>query len=268
MSDQPDSNLRSKYEANSSRAEWFARLILVGLAVEIVEVFVLKRPFWEAAFTIAATTLILVGVWGEIIFEKRAREAGDGIVAEANARVAEAELRTEQLRASVAHNETPRGRADTKIFLRELCESPPAVVSVIYDGNIVDGFSLAITLRILLDQAGWHIDPPTGLGVMSLSSVAVETAADLPVLYGVPGRGSPYGIAVVAKRGPRDNDMTDPVNAVAQAIFRSGADTQVHWGVDDSLPDNFIKLIVGHKARAIPMAASSTQQSAAAPKRE
>jgi hypothetical protein len=87
-----DSELRSRYEKYSAWAERLALLILVGLAVEIADVFILKKPWLEGIFTIAATTLIFAGVWGELLFEKRAKEAGDRLVAKANARAAEAQL--------------------------------------------------------------------------------------------------------------------------------------------------------------------------------
>jgi hypothetical protein len=90
MAETPKPDLKSKYEFNSSLAEWLARLILVGLAVEIAAVFILGKSKLEGSLTISSTILILVGVWGELIFEKRAREAGDGMIAEANARAAEA----------------------------------------------------------------------------------------------------------------------------------------------------------------------------------
>jgi len=99
MPEKQKSDLKSRYESNSLLAERFALLVLAGLAVEIIEVFGLRRPFWEAVFSITATALILIGVWGEIIFEKRAKEAGDGIVAEANKQAEEAQLATEKLRA-------------------------------------------------------------------------------------------------------------------------------------------------------------------------
>ena len=102
-----------------------------------------------------------------------------------------------------------------------------------------------------MQQAGWTVVPQSGLGVTSLTSVAVENANGLPVLLGVVGRSSPYGISVIANRGPRENDPSDPINMVGQAISRSKADNQMGWGVDSSLPDNFIKLVIGRKARAI-----------------
>jgi hypothetical protein len=70
-----------------------AWLILVGLAVEVIAVFVLNKPKLEGAFTIGSAALIWIGVWGELHFEKRAKIAGDGIVAEANKSAREAEAR-------------------------------------------------------------------------------------------------------------------------------------------------------------------------------
>lgn len=88
-----NSELRSKYEKYSKAAERVAFLIIVGLAVEIAAVFILKKPACEAALTIAATSLIAIGVWGEVLLEKRAKEAADGIVALAQIEAIEATKR-------------------------------------------------------------------------------------------------------------------------------------------------------------------------------
>jgi hypothetical protein len=54
---------------------------------------------WYDGLTIVADSLIAIGVWGELWFAKRAREADDSRVAEANALAAKAQLETERLRA-------------------------------------------------------------------------------------------------------------------------------------------------------------------------
>jgi hypothetical protein len=102
-------SLREKYETNSRFAERFAYLILIGLAVDIAAALILGKEWLEAGLSISADFLIVIGVWGELHFEGGARTAGDGIVAEANARAAEANasaakarLETERLRAQVA----------------------------------------------------------------------------------------------------------------------------------------------------------------------
>ena len=95
-------DLQSKYEFNSRWADRIARLILLGLAVDILAAFILGKSAPEIALTIIANALILAGVWGELWFEKRAKAAGDGIVAEANARAAEADARAAEAHAELA----------------------------------------------------------------------------------------------------------------------------------------------------------------------
>jgi hypothetical protein len=95
-----DNDLKSISDFNSRLADRLALLILAGLTVDIAAVFVLGKSWLEYILTIGANALIFFGVWGELYFAKRAREADDGRVAEANARAAEAQLETERLRAA------------------------------------------------------------------------------------------------------------------------------------------------------------------------
>lgn len=101
-------DLRTVYEFNSIWAERIAYLILVGLSVEIVAALILQQPVWEASLSIFSSCLIACGVWGEIIFGKRAKQAGDGIVAIANARAAEADQKAEEARLELIRLTTPR----------------------------------------------------------------------------------------------------------------------------------------------------------------
>jgi len=211
--------------------QWAFLLVVVFLAIEFAALK-FGAPFKEKIERARETRLVELSAQ----------------TAEAQARQKEAEQRAEELRAAMAANEMPR-QPNGETFLKEMHGVSPGIVSVIYDASMADSFLLAISLRILMNQAGWHVVPDKGLGVTPLASVAVESTAGLPVPFGVPGRGSPYGIAVIANRGPRDNDATDPIYQLAQAILRSKADSQIGWGVDKALPDNFVKLVIGHKAR-------------------
>src|SRR5437867_543934 len=99
------SDLKSVSAFNSRWADRIALLILVGLGVDIGAVFVSDEA-WRKGLTIMADSLIVMGVWGELWFAKRAREADDGRVAEAekavagaNARAAEALLDLEKLKS-------------------------------------------------------------------------------------------------------------------------------------------------------------------------
>ena len=81
-------DLKSISDFNSTWADRVALLILGGLVVDIVEVFILGKVWPEWALTIAANSLIAIGVWGELRFAKRARDADDSRVAEALERAA------------------------------------------------------------------------------------------------------------------------------------------------------------------------------------
>jgi hypothetical protein len=115
-----DHNLESRYGISSLWAERFARLILAGLALEIVSVFALEKSLLEGSFTIASAALIWLGVWGELHFASRAKEAGDGIVARANERAAEANKVAEEERHARLKLEAqlrPRTLTDEQIAL-------------------------------------------------------------------------------------------------------------------------------------------------------
>jgi hypothetical protein len=64
-SDSEISQLKSQYDSYSLYAERIAYFILVGLIVEIVAVFLLKKPWYEAVLTISSTLFIFLGVWGK-----------------------------------------------------------------------------------------------------------------------------------------------------------------------------------------------------------
>lgn len=161
--------LRERYEKNSARAERLAWLIIVGLLVEIASVPALGRSWLEGALTIAADALIAIGVWGEIHFEKIAREAGDGIVAEANARASEAEARAAEsiAAASKASLELEKLRAkvgprviDRDKFLEAISAKPKASrVFIMYSQAAPDGWFVASQLKAFLTDAGWRVSP-------------------------------------------------------------------------------------------------------------
>jgi hypothetical protein len=124
---------RSPIQFNSTWAERIASLIIIGLAVEIAAVFIFGKSFWEGAVTILANVLIVAGVWGELIFERRAKTAADGIVAQANARAAEANARAATAQLELRRLSEPRKFDVTKF--KEIMDHPKAVrakVEVLY----------------------------------------------------------------------------------------------------------------------------------------
>jgi hypothetical protein len=156
MSNKGGRDLQSRYEFNSTLAERIALLIIVGLAVEIASVFIVGKPLlWEGVLTIFANVLIAAGVWGELRYSKRAKEAGDGIVAEANARASEAQLQLERLRAKLG----PR-KIDPDIFLKALDGRPKSPIEIMFPKEDGEAFMLAIQFRDLLRTAKWEASEP------------------------------------------------------------------------------------------------------------
>jgi hypothetical protein len=91
-------DLKSISDFNSAWADRLAYLILAGLLVDIADLFI-PEGWWKIVAAIGANLLIFGGVWGELWFAKRAREADDSRVAQANKQAAEAQRETEQIRA-------------------------------------------------------------------------------------------------------------------------------------------------------------------------
>src|ERR1700757_4039772 len=95
-------NPKSVSDFNSEWADRIALLILVGLLVDIAALFISDKSSWRTVLDIIGDILIIAGVWGELWFAKRAREADDGRVAEAERAVAAATERAAKLEKEAA----------------------------------------------------------------------------------------------------------------------------------------------------------------------
>jgi hypothetical protein len=159
----------SRYEKNSKLADRLARLILVGLAVEIGAVFVLSKPPLEGALTIVANVLIAAGVWGELIFSHRAKEASDGIVALAKLSAAEAHKRAADLekQASVAKLQLqllqtrvgPR-RVNDEELKKSLADVPEVPVEILFPEDDGEAWGLAWQITSVLVSIEWPVVGP------------------------------------------------------------------------------------------------------------
>jgi hypothetical protein len=117
------------YRINSGRSDLFGYVLLAGLALELISAFILEKSLFEKASAVVSDILIVAGVWGEIHFAKRARIAGDGLQAEANARVAEAYQKAETER-------TARVALEAKIAPRRLPMEDAAALAQELRGKI------------------------------------------------------------------------------------------------------------------------------------
>jgi len=222
-----DRELRSRYETFSTWAERVALLILVGLAVEIAAVFILEKPWLEAVLTISANMLIIMGVWGELSLEKRAKQAGDGLVAIANARAAEAQL-------ELAKITTPRFRRLTVEAVASIVEKIEQFRDTKFDvGHNPIGreqWDLAWQLEPIFPKAGWiFIDwiggktfsklnwtmTPHTYGVANVSNISIELTPEyreklLPAANALADALNGIGIAATVEANPISGASTTP----------------------------------------------------------
>jgi hypothetical protein len=240
-----ESGFKSVSDFNSKWADRIAYLILVGLLVDIGAVFVSDKS-WHDVLTIIADLLIIGGVWGELMFARRARTADDSRVAEAetavseaNVRVAEAELRLEELRKSAR----PRD-IDREIFNKELEGQPKSRVQIWYLPDISDGFWFASRLSGALIGAGWDVvEPPTPMPEM-------PPDPDNPISRFVPramvAGAQPSGVTVIARGAPQNLEKNPSHQALMFAIALASGFTS--WGSSNlSVPEGVLRVIIAAK---------------------
>lgn len=223
---------QSKYEFNSTWSERVASLIIVGLAVEIAAVFVFKKPFWETVATILANVLIVAGVWGELIFAKRAKAASDKIVAAAHTRAA---IAIEGAKRAFVATE-PR-TIDRDKFSETIRIGPPGKAEILYARQ--DGCMwLALNIHAALITAGWvsayrPLDEASG----DKAHLSAAMAA---------GGGVNGGITVLAKSPLNFVDLkNDPFAALHSALILAGISGSGLTCMEDKmLPEGLIRIIV------------------------
>jgi hypothetical protein len=162
-----NNDLKSISDFNSAWADRVAFLILVGLAVDIAAIFILGKTWPENGLTIAANSLIAIGVWGELWFAKRAREADDGRVAEATARAAEANARAAE--ASLALEQFKAARALSPEQQRRIADKLKQFAGTAFDAGIgpkgdPEPLYLIRDISAALVLAGWEFIAWTGGG--------------------------------------------------------------------------------------------------------
>jgi hypothetical protein len=188
-----NNDLKSISDFNSAWADRIALLILLGLSVDIAAVFV-SDDVWRKGFTIAADSLIAVGVWGELWFAKRAREADDGRVAEANASAARAQKEAAEARERTA--EIERVTAWRRIseeqhrhivnVIRPIAESLDLIIewqigdpeAFTYMQQIADVFASAGVKSIRGFQNSWLDRPVFGLFVTGSKEINLSFVTD------------------------------------------------------------------------------------------
>lgn len=234
------------YERNSKWAERLASLIIVGLAVEIAAVFMLHKPPLEAVLSIASTVLIIAGVWGELIFERCAKEAADGIVAQAKERVAESELRIAKLNKEAAElrKSASARHVDFQKFAKALEGEPKLPVEIWYSNAASDASMLATEINWALERAGWEFR--RAIPIPHAEPIASDRDPRWLLSDISAAGGSSSGISV-ARHGPVSTKDISPQMALLHAIAEGIGRTAHATGVE-TVPEGTLRIIIAPKA--------------------
>lgn len=236
-----------------------AVLILLGIVVVttlafLVSLFKLSlddADFWLkvisgvlAAFTFLAGAAALVT--GTVLGNRQAEKiAGlDKATAEAKQKQAEAELQLEKLRLG----QEPRAQRVTAGLRNALKGKPTGKAEVIYQENDAEVFEFAQALNMGLAASSWEVP----FEPRPLDDMVSESWKD-PRLVSILSRSmrvfaSPTGLTIVANSKmieAMDANKNTPATALQSALI--ALSFRVNTGVDDSLPDGFLRLVVMQK---------------------
>lgn len=149
LSDRP-----SEYKVNADRAEFFGYFLLAGLGLELLFALFVEKSWLEWASIVGPDAMIVIGVWGEIHFGRKARIAGDAAEAEAEARIKEATLETERLRSQFAWRQlTTKQSKSLAAALRE--ERFGGAVVIWYLGSDAESQNFVYQFATAFRNAGW-----------------------------------------------------------------------------------------------------------------
>jgi hypothetical protein len=147
----------------------------------------------NAALAFGALCVLLgtLGViWSGGVRERFSNERiaiNESQTATANARAAEAELKSEQLRRELGPRHLQR-----EIFLKEIAESPKARVEIMYLRDDPECFDLAQQVWRALEDASWDVIAPA-----PIPSNTIGAAASNPTAMAVDAQ--PAGVTVVVR---------------------------------------------------------------------
>jgi len=129
-------------------------------------------------------------------------------------------------------------------FIDTLKDKPKGEATIVYPREDGEAFGFALQLFASLRQAGWRVEvlEPIDLAKHSKFSSDDLSASRIPLV--IAAGGQPTGISVVARRVPEPTEQ-EPFNSLVHALLPLGL--PVGGGLDDNLPDNFLRIIVGPK---------------------
>jgi hypothetical protein len=138
------------YEINSHRSHISAYVLVGGLVLELINALIWFKGI-ETFAEMAAVSLIVLGVWGEIFFGNRARIAGDKQLAQYRARAAEAEREVGRLGKKI----TPRVITDEQAEEIIAKVKPFAEMPFSVGTDPAAEYAFINRLIMVLQRAGW-----------------------------------------------------------------------------------------------------------------
>jgi len=216
--------------------------------------------FWDAASVVlmwiagvATAVAAVTGFTGSLISREvsvRTQRDSDEKISSTNAVAAEANLKLEQLRRTVA----PR-TLDGDAFLAHLDGVPPRPVEIMYLRDDPETYNLAFSIFFLLSQAKWPVEypkpiPDTTSNNSFADALPKSIADESPKAMGVGGQ--PWGVTVVAAAipppgyKPGDNAETDsrirPIAALGEALLQGLG--RLAYVYAAGLPEGRIRIVV------------------------
>jgi hypothetical protein len=208
------SDFKSISDFNFEWSERLAILILVGLVIDVANFFISSHTC-HVAVGITANSFIFFGIWGELRFAKRARDADDSRVAESERATAEAKLETEKLRTQFAGRKITLEQHDAMVeALREI--APSLDVFIEFQNGDPEAFSYANALAKVFMDAGtpqphggtnMHLSPSVVFGVLVtvFAGISLETISKAFTDGGIAFTIRPGNPVSLPKKHPRPN---------------------------------------------------------------
>jgi hypothetical protein len=248
MSQDGEPDLGPEIERHSHRAHLAGYAVVVGLVFEIA-IAVYWFEGWRSIVDVMAITLIALGVWAEIYYGNLARLAGDKQLAQYEARTAEANERATQanVRALELQMELERVRnwrtLDGRRFVQALDGKPSWRITELLHAQGTDTASLAGQICSSLLQTDWKCPRPREIREENPAFEGPELDRTLLGTWGA----IPQGITVVVKEFPAP-DEPHPAWTLINALEAGlPGDTYITVGVETSVRDGEIRVVVGHK---------------------
>lgn len=161
----PHSAIENLERASAAATLW----ILVGILIDIVALFLFSHDMGERIVGVIANGLIGLGLAAEYLVigkvidatKEAERESNERVArieqqaAEANARAAEAELRTEKLKLELSWRRISPAEAET--ISATLHNGPPCFVMITYFGADPEATTFAHDIGLVFSRNGWQV---------------------------------------------------------------------------------------------------------------